>query len=155
MQGDFEEALARSKMGYSIDPNAFVTLKGLSHFFMNQHDEAMKMCRALLLAHTQDVFGAGRLFLYMKLYDDVIRVSEEWLKNNQTLRIPVALGNLAIACYHTNQKDRTELLLTELKQKSEKFPVGSPAYFLPWSMLRWEKLNLLSSGWRRPIRTTK
>lgn len=142
MQGNFEEALARSEIGYSVDPNAFLVSKGTSHFFMNQREDAMEICQAALQSHSGDVFGTGRLCLYLHLYDDVIGVTEEWLKNNQPLRIPVALGNLAIAYYHTNQEDRIDLLLAELKQKSEQSTVGSPSYFIAMIYAQMGEIDL-------------
>jgi len=97
---------------------------------MDQHEEALEVCREALQSHFNDVFGLGRLSLYLHLYDEVIRFTEEWLNNNHPSRIPVALGNLAIAYYHIKKLDKVDSLLTELKQKSQQSPVGSPAYFI-------------------------
>ena len=66
---------------------------------------------------------------------------EEWLRNNQPTRVPVALGNLAISYYHTNQKDKTELLLDELKQRSKETPVGSSSYFIANTYAQMGKID--------------
>jgi len=129
MMGNFEEATDRANIGYSIDPNSFIINKGFGHYFMDQDKEALEMFQTALKTRPDDIFGTGKLGLYLNRYDDVIRFSEQWLNNRQPLRIPVALGILAIANYHTDHKDKVAPLLEELKRISEGSPGGSPAYF--------------------------
>ena len=128
--GKFEEAITKSRMAYSVDHLANLEDYGKSLYFIGEYEEALKVCRLAMESDSTNIFGVSNLGLYLNLYEDVIKFAEAWLNVNQTIRLPVALGNLAVAYYHTNNDDMVKSLLAELKKKSQKSPVGSPAFYI-------------------------
>jgi TolB-like protein len=142
MLGDFKEALSRATSGNSADPSSFLGDIGLSHYFLNENEKALEFCRLELKSNQEDIFTTGKLCIALHLYDDAIKISQEWLNKRKHSRTPVALANLAIGFYHTHNEDKANLLIDELKIQSSHSPVGSPAYFTAMIFAEMQKPDL-------------
>ena len=127
MQGKYEDALERAYKGFNIDPNLYLLDKGLSHFFIGELDKANEVCDQVIQYKFPNILKTGQLLLYLERYDELISLSEKWIMTNDPF--PFILGSLIIAYDRTNNREKANLLLEQLKKSSIETSVGSPAFY--------------------------
>jgi tetratricopeptide (TPR) repeat protein len=71
--------------------------------------------------------GLGRVYIYTGKYQEAINLIEAYV--NKGNLYPRPLGNLAIAYFHTGQQMKADSILNDIKARSAKSPVGSPAFY--------------------------
>lgn len=131
----FEEALKVTKEALISNRN-FDLLWGdlaVSYYFNNNPQksiETIETAFSLFPDNGYMILNSIRLKVYMNKYEEVIRIYEKYhpVLNEQTESIRI--GYAAIAYFKTNKKTEAEKLLTELKVRSRKSPVGSPSFFI-------------------------
>ena len=134
--GRFEEALQGSFNTEAIDPLSSdyypLSCKILSFYFANQAEEAINTIETVINADVKDpyVYGeSARVYLYLEKYEEVLDIVDMWLKEYPGNRTPRTLGNQAIAYFHLGQKEITDKILQELKEKSDINAGGSPSFY--------------------------
>lgn len=132
--GKFKEALSIAERAYSADPllNDAWTNRGLCLYFAGEPMPAYETFQTALTHYNYpDLIGnASRVYLYLNKYEEVIKLLEGFFEDYPELRVPRALGNMAIAYFKTGRVDKAEQLLKELKQKSDENSSGSPAFYI-------------------------
>jgi tetratricopeptide (TPR) repeat protein len=99
---------------------------------MNQQENALLTIKTALNSDFKDpsiYMESFRVYLYLEKYADVIVTIEKFLNEFPNSRPPIALGALAIAYNHTDQIEKKDSILAELKQKSRKNAGGSPSFY--------------------------
>jgi len=132
--GRYQEALVESTKRINNDmnnPGAWL-YQGLCLYFADHSRESLATYeQALKLFPNSNglLSGAGRVFIFLNEYHEVIKILEPLL-NKLDRRPPRDLGNLAIAYYKTDQNSKSNDLLEELKLMSQESSVGSPAFYI-------------------------
>ena len=62
------------------------------------------------------------------MYPDAVEIIERKAAGNNFFDYPRTLGLYAVGLFHIGQLEKSNQILNELKQKSNKSPVGSPAF---------------------------
>ncbi len=143
--GKFKQALNMTKKAINIDPNSAANWSGtgLSYYFSGQPDNAIQHYNtAVNIFSTPGIMNeAGRVFLYTGNFTEVISILNRYLQSSN-LRPPRTLGNKAVAFFHLNQADSTQIILKELIERSDKSPVGSPSFYIAMIYAQMEKIDL-------------
>jgi TolB-like protein/Flp pilus assembly protein TadD len=144
--GRFNEALEVSEEYLRNDPNNFTnwTFNALSHCFSNHTEKAVHQLETVLKLFPQNIFvisTAMRIYIILGMYEKAKESYDKFI-NLTDLRFPRLMGNLAIACYHTGEKDKTENILKELIAKSDTTSVGSPAFYTAMIYSQMEETDL-------------
>jgi adenylate cyclase len=131
----FEEALEVTKQALISNRN-FDLLWGdlaVSYYFNNNPQksiETIETAFSLFPGNGYMILNSIRLKLYMNKYEEVIRIYEKYYPALNEKTESIRIGYAAIAYFKTNKKTEAEKLLTELKARSRKSPVGSPSFFI-------------------------
>jgi TolB-like protein/thioredoxin-like negative regulator of GroEL len=128
--GRSEEAAAIVDKAVSSDPSYSSWGSGLSYYFNNQPYRAIQHYEtAMKLFPSNDGLrnGLGRVYIYTGKYQEAINLIEAYV--NKGNLYPRPLGNLAIAYFHTGQQMKADSILNDIKARSAKSPVGSPAFY--------------------------
>ncbi|MFC2124700.1 adenylate/guanylate cyclase domain-containing protein [Bacteroidota bacterium] len=108
---------------------------GLSYFFSGHAEKAIQFYETAMQLNPTDVmtlYYVVRIAIYTGKYEEIIdgfMKYHELPSENKRPLPPVLLGSMAIAYYHTDQKEKTENILKELIAKSDSTSVGSPAFY--------------------------
>jgi len=141
--GRFEEALEWSNKGVEADPTT-IWEKGLRLYFMNHYEEAIEIYKGYI-SPTPDpsrYTEEARVYLYLRHYQDVIAIINRYLEQFPNDRAPRPLGTLAIAYLKTEQFDKAQKLLDEIRQKSQKSPAGSPSFYAAMIYAQMNEIDL-------------
>jgi adenylate cyclase len=131
--GRFSKALDLSEENLKNDQDNVGNWTGnaLCYSFTNQAEKAIHQIETAIrmLPQSEYLIGTGmRVYLLLSMYEKVIELSRRYIEIRD-LTFPRPLGILAIAYYHTDQKEKTENILIELIAKSDTTSVGSPAFY--------------------------
>ncbi len=142
--GRFEEALEWSDKGVEADP---ITIweKGLRQYFTNQHEAALETFKLPISPNEPDpnrYIEEARVLLYLGHYEGVIDIIDRYLGRYPEDTSPRQMGTLAIAYYKLGKKELANELLEEIKNKSHKFPAGSPAFYAAMIYAQMGEVNL-------------
>jgi tetratricopeptide (TPR) repeat protein len=140
-EGRFEEALEWSNKGVEADPTT-IWEKGLRLYFVNQYEEAMEVYKMSSTYDPNRYTEEARVQLYLGHYQDVIAIINRYLEQFPDGRAPRPLGTLAIAYFKSGQYDKAQELLDEIKQRSQKSPAGSPAFYVAMVCAQMGKIDL-------------
>jgi len=146
ISGRYQEALVESTKRTKNDMNnPFVwAIQGLCLYFNDHSEESLATFEWALKKFPNDlhpVSEVGRVHIFLNEYHEVIKILEPHL-NKLDRRPPRDLGNLAIAHYKTNQNSKSDDILEELKQMSQEFSVGSPAFYIAMLYAQMGEINL-------------
>jgi adenylate cyclase len=131
--GRFSEALELSEGYLKIDPNnvRHWVSNVLSLSFSNYSDKAIHQLETALKLFPQDIYViivSMRIYINLGMYEKAKESFDKFIKLSD-LRFPQLYSNLAIACYQTGEKEKTENILKELITKSDTTAIGSPAFY--------------------------
>ncbi len=129
---------------WDMNSPAAWALHGLSLYFADHAEESLATLGQALKKFPNDPFllsQAGRVFIFLNEYHEAIKILKSHL-NKLDRRPPRDLGNLAIAYYKTDQNSKSNDILEELKQMSQKSSVGSPAFYLSMLYAQMREINL-------------
>ena len=102
----------------------------LGYSFDNQLEAALEAAEQIeLLSISPNTRQECRVYFYAHMYQEVIENVMSIYEANAEL-IPYHAGYLACAYILTNQEERTNPIIEQLKQKAALTPAGSPSFYL-------------------------
>ncbi len=129
--GRFQEALDFSLKNYKHnkkDLDNWVNL-ATSYYYMNQPDKALAILDSALLLFKNPVFFWNKASLGLGKYQQVIdNLNKHFEAFPDDHKVPLIQAWLGISYFYTGRSDETKKLLDSLQLRSEKSPVGSPAF---------------------------
>lgn len=134
--GKYDQAFEKVNLAIKSDPMTLYAgpSKGLSLYFLNQPEEAIKTFQEALRLNSNPILfnTASRTYLYLGLYKEVIATINRYLElyPESNFKSPRTLGIMAIAYYKLGQHDKMQGYLDEIKQKGSKSAVGSPSFYI-------------------------
>ena len=129
--GRFQEALGVSNTMLANDASESASwATGLAIYFAGYPDKALKHWEEAmeLFPITGIKSDAARTCVFTGNYQRAIEILEPELQDLEHASAR-SLGNVALSHYKLGQKEQTEPLLQILKDRSEKTPAGSPAFY--------------------------
>ena len=132
--GRFEESLERVDYQTQLSPfwGYIKGVKIFNLFLLNRITNAFQMIDHVLESGLKDpyvYFYTAKVYLYSDRFEEAINVCERSLLEFPDLRTPVIISIEAMAYYHLGMIDKMQSLLTELKERSDAGPGGSPSFF--------------------------
>jgi TolB-like protein len=132
--GHFEAAYDGAVEGVETDSKNANRWQGIiiSSYFAGKDPEGI-VKKALRTKNMKDNIyvrsEAARTYMYMKEYDRAISIAKQLTKDFPEVASPRLSAIEAISYLKTNRPDETNIMLEELKKKSNETPSGSPAFY--------------------------
>ncbi len=130
--GRFTEALVISEKAVLRNPKDVLTYDflALGYSFDNQHEKALEAAKQIeLLSISPNTHAECKIIFYAHKYQEVIENVMSIYETNAEL-IPYHAGYLACAYFLTNQEEKTNPIIEQLKQKAALSSVRSPSFYL-------------------------
>jgi len=127
--GQFETALTRASAAINAGGDNYRHL-AFSQYFAGQHQLALETIQMEISDSPgiHDVNEAARMYLGLRMYPEAVEIIEHNDAGNNLMRYPRTQGLYSVGLFHIGQLEKSNQILNELKQKSNKSPVGSPAF---------------------------